>query len=390
MFEQFKKKWRDGRAAWAGYNAFNALPAGKKNIVFYAETAADWAYLGPVAQALEEQGEALIRICSDSDDPALKTKQSFYVGFGTPRTLLFKTIEARAFVMTLPDLESFHLKRSIHPVRYFYIFHSIASMHRVYRAHAFDAYDSILCVGPHHKEEIRRTEEVYNLPAKELLEHGYGRLDTLIHDMEAAKALQSERKDGPLRVLVSPTWGDCSLVANGLENLLQILLDEQFDVTLRLHPMTKRHLPTLSLDLAKRFAGRQLVIDPDINTTQALVDADIMISEWSGSPLEYAFARLRPVIFVDTPPKVHNPEFDKLGLPCLEEDIRSKLGEIIAPDQFNLIPDAIRRLTADGDKWNESIRATREATVYNIGHSGTAGAQAILDSLRSYKKEASS
>ena len=45
--------------------------------------------------------------------------------------------------MTIPDLGQLWLKRSVHPVRYVYLFHSTNSTHTVYRKGAFDAYDTI-------------------------------------------------------------------------------------------------------------------------------------------------------------------------------------------------------------------------------------------------------
>ena len=38
-------------------------------------------------------------------------------------------------------------------------------------------------------------------------------------------------------------------------------------------------------------------------STKSLCDTDIMISDWTGSSIEYAFALDRPVIFIDTKPK---------------------------------------------------------------------------------------
>lgn len=380
MLKRFIQSWKTLRAPWRGLRAFNRLPISGKQIVFYAETAADWAYLGPVAEALEKRRLTIVRICSDPADPALQQPLSFYVGFGGARTVLFRTIEAQAFVMTLCDLESFHLKRSVHPVHYFYIFHSIASLHRVYRLHAFDAYDTILCVGPHHEREVRQTESVYGLKPKRLVPHGYGRLDTLLKDM--AGRSPEVPAEGPLRVLVAPTWGESSLVDHGLEPLLRVLLDSGFEVTLRLHPMTHRHHPGLARELARRLTDKgRLILDPQINTTQSLLNADIMVSEWSGAPLDYAFSRLRPVIFMDTPPKIHNPEYDRLGLPCLEEDIREKIGRVVPPDQFQKVPDVIRELTADAANWTERIRLVRDKSVYHVCESGEAGARAILETL---------
>lgn len=382
MLRGLLKAWKNNRAAWTGLRRFNHLPAWQKHLVFYAESEADWAYLEPIVAVLEHRGRTVVRICSDKNDPALQRPYSFYVGLGSPRTILFRTIAADAFAMSLTDLQMFHLKRSVNPVHYFYVFHSIASTHRVYQLHAFDSYDTILCVGPHHEREIRRTEAVYGLPAKRLVKHGYGRLDTLIRSLSAIERQTTPRQNGPRRVLLAPTWGDSSLVNHGLDLLLAILLRAGFHVTLRFHPMTRRHLPRLAEELAAKFSSAgTLRIDPLINTTQSLLDADIMISEWSGAPLDYAFSRLRPVLFIDTPPKVHNPEHGRLELPYLEEEIRGQIGRILPPDRFQDVPGAIEDLIVHAADWQERIRAVRAATVYNVGHSGEAGADAILESL---------
>ncbi|HEY0158841.1 MAG TPA: CDP-glycerol glycerophosphotransferase family protein [Thermoanaerobaculia bacterium] len=379
MFDELRRKWREGREAWAGLRAFQSGTGAAPRIVFYAETAADWAHLGPVDAALVRQGVRVVRVTSDRNDRVLQGPDAYWVGSGGARTVLFRTIEADAFVMTLSDLEQFHLKRSAHPVHYFYVFHSIASTHRVYREHAFDAYDTILCVGPHHFTELRRAEEVYGLPPKRLVEHGYGRLDTLIADL-ATKEIPPPQ-DGVTRVLLAPSWGESSMVRQGLEPAIEVLLTAGFEVSLRLHPMTVRHHPRLAQELVRRYEGRRFRFDPDVSTTEALLAADIMISEWSGAPLEYAFARQRPVIFVDTPPKIHNPNHARIGLPALEADIRDQIGKVVAPGELARLPQVVAELVRDAPSWHERIGRIRDETVFNVGRSGDAGAAQILGTL---------
>jgi hypothetical protein len=383
MFDELRRKWREGRESWAGLRAFQSLDAGARRIVFYAETSADWAHLGPIADALVHQGVRVVRLTSDRNDRVLQSAGAYWVGSGSARTILFRTIEADAFVMTLPDLEQFHLKRSTHRVHYFYVFHSIASTHRVYREHAFDAYDTILCVGPHHLTEIRRAEEVYGLPPKRLVEHGYGRLDTLIADLGAKEVEPAH--DGVTRVLLAPSWGESSLVRYGLEPVIEVLLAAGFEVSLRLHPMTVRHQPRLAGELVDRYRGGRFRFDPDVSTTEALLAADVMISEWSGAALEYAFARQRPVIFTDTPPKIHNPHHEWIGLPALEADIRERIGRLVAPGKIAGLPLVVSELVRDASSWHERIGAIRDQTVFNVGHSGEAGAAQILATLSSMR-----
>ena len=71
-------------------------------------------------------------------------------------------------VLTMLDLQNFHLKRSLHPVRYAYVFHSMGSTHMVDHANSYDHYDSLFCVRPHHVAEISRREALHGLPPKHL------------------------------------------------------------------------------------------------------------------------------------------------------------------------------------------------------------------------------
>lgn len=384
MFDALRKRWSEGRDGWRGVRRFESLARSERRVAFYAETRADWAHLGPVVHALEASGVRVLRVCSDSSDPSLRHPDGFFVGFGSARTVLFRTIEVDAFVMTLSDLDRFHLKRSVHPVHYFYVFHSMASTHRVYRERAFDAYDTIFCVGPHHLEEIRRTEAEYGLRAKELVPHGYGRLDVLMEDLATRDT--GGRHDAT-RVLIAPSWGESSLVRHGLDALIQALLDAGFEVAARFHPMTERHHPRLAADLVARFGNTgRYRFDPDVGATRTLLDADVMISEWSGAALEYAFARLRPVIFVDTPPKIHNPEHARIPLPALEETIRTGIGSVVAPGDHGAVVESVHALVRDAAAWRDRIAAQRERVVFNPGRSGDAAAVRILGTLRPMRR----
>ena len=48
-----------------------------------------------------------------------------------------------------------------------------------------------------------------------------------------------------------------------------------------------------------------------INST--IFEADLMITDWSGIAYEYAYTTCKPVLFIDTPMKIMNPEYKKIG-----------------------------------------------------------------------------
>ena len=159
--------------------------------------------------------------------------------------------------MTLPDLDQLWLKRSAHPVHYVYLFHSMNSTHAAYRKDAFDAYDTVLCVGPHQVEEIRRAEERYGLPRE-----GARRAREREARHRARRRLASlgapTTRAGARQVLVAPSWGDCSLIERpvGIELARRARSRAGYRTVLRLHPMTVRRLPELVADLRAPIRGR--------------------------------------------------------------------------------------------------------------------------------------
>ena len=357
---------------------FNRSPREERQIVFYAESRADWAHLGPIVEELTSAGRTISYVTSDEDDPVLSAEdgrlRAFFVGSGTVRTTFFKLVDADVVVMTLPDLETFHLKRSVHPVHYVYVFHAMVSTHMVYRKGAFDAYDTILCVGPHHVAEIRRTEEVYRLAPKELVEHGYGRLDTILQTAAERPAASPGGRPGQEAAAGALVGRVLVHRSAGRRRADHLLLEAGHSVVLRLHPMTVRRFPKLAGEMAKRFAAGGLRVETDMREQASLHESELMIGDWSGAALEYAFGLERPVLFIDMPQKINNPEHDRIGLATLEESIRAEIGAIVDPQDLRAGLPLVDELCADPDAFRERLREARERAVYNVGRSASVGA----------------
>lgn len=138
---------KDTVAALHSYFNFNKLKLRSPKIVFYAEDRQSQNFLiDLVRELLIKFEQEICYLTSDRDDSmfAESRKQPnlnvFYVGTGMIRTWAFLNLKADLCVMTMPDLETFHLKRSkTYPVHYVYIFHALVSTHSIYRNGAFDA-----------------------------------------------------------------------------------------------------------------------------------------------------------------------------------------------------------------------------------------------------------
>ncbi len=364
---------------------FQGLLQTERRIVFYAEDAASWVFFEDIVEELTGRlGRQICYLTSHSDDPILQTTNErilpFFISEGVVRTTLFMNLRVDVLVMTMPDLEKLYVKRSkVHPVHYAYLFHSINSTQMVYRKGAFDSYDTIFCVGPHHVREVRETERVYSLEPKSLVEHGYGRLDSLLREWHRHPKGANSDASSP-RVLVAPSWGPGALLETIGVEITQVLLDGGYFVTVRPHPASLKHSPNKMREIEKTFDGNPaFVFETDIRGAVSLYEADVMVSDWSGVAWEFAFVLERPVLYIDVAHKILNPDYQDISLQPMEVQIRTRIGELLSPSELDRAPEAIERLIADPEAYREKIQVLREETVFNVGNSGRIAADHLAD-----------
>jgi len=361
---------------------FALLAARERRLVFFAEDGRAWPHLGPIIEAVAPALDHPIPyLTSSPEDPVLAGDDArlrpFFVGEGAGRTWLASALRADVAVTTMPDLDTAQLKRSRkHPVHYVYAFHSMVSAHMAYRADAFDNFDSILCVGPHHQREIRARERMAKLPAKRLVRHGSGRLDHLrAHAAPAAPPAPG----APLRVLVAPSSGPQSLLELYGMAVVDTLARDDVALTVRPHPITAHEHPMLIAALGERLdALPNARLDLDPTSDASLHEAEVMVSDWSGVALEYAFGRERPVVFIDVPRKVENPEYERVGIEPLEVSVRASLGAVLPPADLHYLPIMLAEVAAAADRYRAQIRKLRAETVFNVGRSGEVAAAHLL------------
>lgn len=354
-----------------------ALPPEWRALVFYSEGPAYWTHLnGLIAAMLDAGATPICYLSSHPDDPGLRVDherfRAFEIGMAGVRNWLFANIDARMMVMTMPDLHRFQVKRSRFPVHYVYVQHSLVSCHMAYREGAFDHYDTIFCAGPHQMREIEALAARPDARTKSIVAHGYSRLDAMIAAL--ARKPRDTGGDEQPRVLIAPSWGEQGLIEMVGGQIVTALLEEGFAVTLRPHPQTSRLRPALiTAIVARHGAHPSFALDTDMESWRSLREADVMISDWSGAAFEFAFARRRPVIFLDVPRKVNNPAYEELGLEPFESALRPAVGQVVAPERLDELPQLIRRCLAAPDL----PRALVDRHVFNRGRSDRVGAASL-------------
>jgi CDP-Glycerol:Poly(glycerophosphate) glycerophosphotransferase len=375
----------------AGRKAFDKTDPATRAITFYAEDGDSWPHFEPIVRELVGPlGRDLCYLTSSKDDPVLELEDphihAFEIGEGFKRTYLFQTLEVGVLVATVPQLGIPLLPRSKRAAAlgtdYVYVFHSMASTHMIYEPDGFDHYDTVCCVGPYMVDEIRKREALHGLDVKQLVEHGYGRLDAIL---DANASAGTRAVCDPPVVLIAPSWGPQCLLETCGREVVQVLLDSGAEVILRPHPMTNRKSPDVVPALVKEFSSHpRFAHDADLVSQASLHRSDLMVSDWSGAALEYAFGLERPVLFVDVPRKVNNPDYPELGIEPFEATVREEIGRLVAPDRLDRIPALVADLVADRDAFVDGIRATRDKNVFNVGHSGPVAAELIAEKASAY------
>ena len=369
------KLWQD----WQSYRRFQQLAPRDRSIVFYSETSQDWHHLQPLIDFLVERLSRTV--CHVTSEPSAPFPSAcrpglhgFRIGSGAVCTWFFQTLKADVMVLTMLDLHNFQLKRSLHPVRYVYVFHSMGSTHMVDFANSYDHYDTLLCVGPHHVSEIRRREQLKGLPPKHLFAYGYPRLERLVE----IAAERAREPSNPATVLLAPTWGEQSILHVCGEPLIASLLDAGMRVILRPHYQTARLAPRIVWRLVARFGQDPRFRHVDrMEESDSLLESDVLVCDWSAMAIEYALGLGKPVLFVDVPPRVRNSKYAELGLEPMEIRIRRELGTVLPLDDLAGAPRRVAELLRGAAEFRQRTAALRTEWAFNFGRSVEAGAREI-------------
>ncbi|MGJ8663558.1 MAG: CDP-glycerol glycerophosphotransferase family protein [Marinicella sp.] len=359
---------------------FNQLNTAENQICIYCEGANYWPHLKPIVESLLQQPELVINYVSSSEaDPALLIKQenfkTYVIGEGFIRNYFFDNLASKIVIMTMPDLDQYQIKKSTKVGAFVYIHHSLVSHHMVYRPKAFDAFDVIFCAGPHHNAELKEMQKYFNMPPKKMINHGYGRLDSIMSKQQ--RSTVNTRK----KVLLAPSWGPNGIIELMGEQIINELMKLPYEVILRPHPQTLKFAKNIINRIVNTHQNNQLFsLEVGVSSAQSLHQSDLMISDWSGAALDYAFGLLKPVLFIDVPKKVQNPDYESLPIEPFESSIRSQVGLVQSMDLTGLA-DNISALLSAQDEWTEQLKALRTQHVYNLGTSGHQAAKAILELL---------
>lgn len=151
--------------------------------------------------------------------------------------------------------------------------------------------------------------------------------------------------------------------------------------------MTIAKKPEQLVALENEFGSHEnFQIDTESASEKYLHQADVLISDWSGVTLEYAFGTERPVLFIDLPRKVHNYEYEKLEIEPIEVSLRDQIGQVINIEDVPNTALIVSDFLTNREKYKDKIVNARRKNIYNFGKSSQIGANYIMDIYRGQLK----
>ena len=362
---------------------------GYKQIVFYSEKNGFYKYFKNVIEFILAKTDIVIHyITGDPNDEVFKLTsdrfQTYYIGENKFIVLMMK-LEADIMVMTTPDLQTYHIKKSLvqDNIEYIYMDHAMGDVNLSYRKHALDNFSTIFVPNELTEREIRAQEKTYDLKAKNIVRTGYG----LIDDMISQYKPEERDADKIPEILIAPSWQQDNLIDMCIDEILDQILGKGYHVILRPHPQYVRHFEEKLNSIKEKYASHEdFELQMDFSSNKTVFDADVLMTDWSGIAYEYSFTTLRPTLYINTPMKIMNPDYEEIGIEPFDITVRDEIGISVDTDKLSDLASAVDRLLNDEVYSPESIASIREKYLFNIGKSGEVGARYIINRLIEYSK----
>lgn len=376
-----------------------------KNLVVYSEGSGYWKYFFAVVNYVTDHSDIVVHyVTNDPDDAIFNTTNPqivpYYIG---PKALIafMMKMDADMVLMTTPDLETFHVKRSLirKDVEYIYLDHGMTSYQLMLRKGSLDHFDTVFVYGANHIEEVRETEKLYGLPPKTLVRTGFGLLDDLLERVsEMDTSIVRKHK----QILIAPSWQADNLMDYCLDEMLASLLGKGYHIIVRPHPEYVKRFPSKMNAILKRYAdvcktedelGGTLTIETDFSSNETVYQSDLVITDWSSIAQEFSYATKKPSLFINTPMKIMNPEYDLLPLVPLDISLRDELGVSVDTDKLDTLAESVAELLEKSDEYRTRITNILEQNIYDIGNAAQGGGDYIIarvkeiEYLRSINKD---
>ena len=360
---------------------------GEKKIPFviFSDDKRYWNVFEPICREMDHRGKDVVYMTASPDDPALKNPyphvQAQFIGEGNKAFARLNFLNAAIVLSTTPGLDVYQWKRAKDVDYYVHIPHAASDI-TMYRMFGIDYYDAVLLSGEYQVSQIRKLEQLRELPQKELVKIGIPYMD----EMEARLQRSGDPPAHARTVLLAPSWGKSALFSVYGGKIIETLLETGYHVIVRPHPQSFKSEREMIEKLMHAYPDSdRLEWNRDTDNFAVLRRSDILISDFSGVIFDFTLIFDRPVIYTD-------PQFD-IGLydawwlkePLWTISALPRLGCELRPENMGDLKSLIDTCLSD-PQYAEGRRQVREETWAYPGE----GARRTVDYLLNKYEEITS
>jgi YidC/Oxa1 family membrane protein insertase len=147
----------------------------------------------------------------------------------------------------------------------------------------------------------------------------------------------------------------------------------------RPHPEFIKRRGEKVTELQEKYKGhRNFFLETNSASSQNIQESALLITDWSGIGIEFAWGMIKPVIYIDTLKKVHNPEYEKIGILPLEVRLRNLIGTVIKLSDCSCIDSEVEEALSRKEENKEALIKLRNENIFNWGRSSEVGAEYIM------------
>lgn len=337
-----------------------------------------WNIFEPICKEMDKRGKDIVYMTSSKDDPVFNSSyehvKAEYIGEDNKAFAKLNFLNASILLSTTPGLEVYQWKRSKEVDCYVHILHA-ASEVTLYRMFGIDYYDAILLSGEYQAEDIRRLEQIRNLPKKDLHKIGIPYMDVMKERLLQAKELGKQ----PRTVLLAPSWGSSAIFSVYGGKIIEKLLETGYHVIVRPHPQSyKSEKELLEKLMAEYPNSEQLEWNRDNDNFEVLRRSDILVSDFSGVIFDFSLVYDKPVIY--TEPKFDIGQYDAwwLDTPLWTLSALPRLGRQLTEDNMENIGELIDSCLNDAS-YAEGRKQVKEETWEFAGQGAERAVDYLLD-----------
>lgn len=340
--------------------------------VIFSDHKRYWNVFEPICDEFERRKTPLVYMTESEDDPVFdkdyKYIEARHIGEGNMAFAKLNVLNASIVLSTTPSLDVYQWKRSKDVDYYIHIPHAASDI-SIYRMFGIDYYDAILLSGEYQVDQIRKLEELRDLPAKEIELVGIPYMDVMKARLDVAngKSESESQEKKPRTVLLAPSWGKNSILNRYGERFIDALIGTGYRIIIRPHPQSYTSEKDMIDRLMNKYADPSVVEwNRDNDNFEVLRESDILISDFSGVIFDFTLIFDKPIIYADT-------SFDKAPYDAAWIDdelwtfeVLPKLGMQLGEDNIDNIKSVIDKCIED-TKYQKGRDEARQETWCHMG-----------------------